>query len=329
MEEKSKDKTEELTEESTEEATEGETKKEVDENKEAISDDGEKKSVKPGKRRKWHLYVMLCICIAAVIACAIGLGRELYLGWQSKSYYASLSSGIETRPRVPRTPGVSSAPSAASRPSGDATPGGDDHGDDFIGLEYIYEEEPWEPYVDFEALDERFPGIKAWIMLEGTDLDYPLMQTNNNYFYLGHLPDGTRQRSGSIFLDFRNKEDFSDKNILIYGHESRTGEMFGSLKNYRNQAFYEANPIMYIFTPEKDYQLVLIAGYLLDSGVEVPPMRFSNDDAFLAHISDIKRRSFFKTNVEVGPDDQIVSLCTCAYDYTNARFIVVGKLIEF
>jgi len=265
------------------------------------------------KKKLLILYILLGICISAFLVFGIWLGIDLYATWQSQSYYTALSASVETRPRVP----------AASRPSA-PTPSVNADGE-----EEFPQEDEWVPFVDFEALSERFPGIIGWIRLEGTAIDYPIMQTTNNHFFLGHLPDGTRHRSGSIFLDYRNDPDFSDRNSLIYGHESRTEDMFGVLKHYRRQAFYDANPVISIYTPERDYELVVFTGYLVDSGIESPPIRFRDDEAFEDYIARIRRLSFFSSDVEVTADDRIVSLCTCAYDYTNARLIIVGKLVEY
>ena len=286
------------------------------------------KKRKINKRKRWLLFGLLVLSIAGIIVCVAGLGYELYASWHSQRYYASMSSGIEAHPRglsdieladllKPSEP--SGTPSDSAGTAGSAGGSG--------SSPYNTVNPAWQPYVDFEELGENYPGFFAWILLENTLLDYPVMKWTNNSYFLGHLPDGSKNRSGSVFLDYRNKTDFTDKNTLIYGHESRVGEMFGSLKNFRKQAFYDENPIIYIFTPDKDYALVLFSAYLLDSGVETPPMRFRDDAAFESHIKDIKRRSFFRTDVEVSADDLIVSLCTCAYDYTNARLIVVGKLV--
>ena len=272
---------------------------------------------KPKKKRAWLLYIMLTISIAAVAVFGVLLGIELYTNWQSQSFYSDLSTGIETRPQGPDRPRPT--PSPVAEGGGDAGAGAPDPG---------LEEAAFEPFMDFEALGERFPGIVGWIKLDGTAIDYPIMHWTDNDYFLGRLPDGTVHRSGSIFLDYRNSPDLLDKSILLYGHASRTQEMFGSLRNFRGQEFYEAHPIVYIYTPTMDYELVLIAGYLVDSGTETPPMSFRDDEAFLKHIGDIKRRSFFKSGVDVGPDDRIVSLCTCAYDFDNARLIIVGKLVE-
>ena len=280
--------------------------------------------VKKKGKSKWYLYALLCIAFAGVIVCGVGLGIELYTTWKSQAYYSEMSSDIMVRPRnlnyvIPSAPPAEPGTSEPVADAGNNAP---------AVATPAYEAEVWEPYVDFNTLKNEYPGISAWLFSEGTVLNYPIMHGQDNYFYLGHLPDGSRHRSGSVFLDYRNSADFTDKSMCIYGHESRTGDMFGSLKNYRKQDFYDSHPVMYIFTPTKDYALVLIAGYLLDSGVEVPPMKFKDDEAFLKHIDNIRGRSFFKSNAVVNANDRIVHLCTCAYDYTNARWIIVGKLVD-
>ena len=271
------------------------------------------------KTKKIVLYSIFVVCIIAVVVSAIGLGRELYTNWKSQSYYSNIASEMQAQPRTLSNPGGKRPAPAPVQPGDPVEP------ED----ELLEVEDPWTPYMDFDALNEMFPGAQAWIKLEGTAIDYPVMLGTDNDYYLTHLPDGTRHRSGSIFLDFRNTFDFSDKSICVYGHESRTQDMFGSLKNYRDQEFYDAHPVIYLHTPQTDYALVLFAGYLLDSGREVPPMRFADDEEFLAHIANIKSRSIFKSDVEVFADDRIVNLCTCAYDFNNARWVIVGKLVEF
>jgi len=307
------------------------------------SADNKKKS----EKQRW--YVVLGVSTAAFLVFGGLLGLELFLGWQSQSYYAALVDGIETRTRAPSNP----VPMPTVPPM--LSPGEEDGGNgaycsdcgidcqltsDKAGVfsdrcvrerfeEPAYDEEEWVPYVDFEALGEEFPGIVGWIRLEGSLIDYPLMQWTDNDYFLRHLPDGTRHRSGSIFLDFRNSQDFSDINTLLYGHETSTEDMFGALKNYRRQEFYDSNTFMQIYTPQGDYQLAIFAAYLVDSGHESPPLSFLDDEAFASHIADIRQRSFFTSGVEVDAGDRIVSLCTCAYDFANARLVVVGKLMNY
>jgi len=254
--------------------------------------------------KKVILRVILGICIAAVVTFAVLLVRELYIDWQSRSFYDNLVVGIETRPDDFVSAGTSSSEPQDS-------------------------DEQWVPYVEFDALSSRFPGIVGWLRLEGSPIDYPIMQSIDNHYFLVRLPDGTAHRNGSIFLDYRNKSDFSNKSILIFGHETRAGDMFGTLKSYRNQEFFDENPVMYLHTPDKDYMLVLFAGHVAHSVRDHPPLDFVDDEDFLDYIRHLKSISVFESDVEVSADDRIVSLVTCTYDFSNARLIVVGKLVEF
>ena len=284
------------------------------------------KTTKHKKKTGWILYAVFGISLLAVIIFAVSLARELYINKQGRNYYSSMTNSIETRQRsfpenTTDTVGRGSRilPNGSGRSIDSSTRIEDEEEDEYL----------WLPYVDFESLDEQYPGISAWIQLEGTSLDYPIMRWTDNSFFLSHLPDGSNHRNGSVFLDFRNSPDFSDINTLIYAHTAQSDDMFGILKNYRVQSFYEENPVMYIFTPYGDFELVLFAGYLLDSGYETPPLNFADEDAFENHVADIKRRSVFFSDVTAQRGDRIVSLCTCAYDYNNARLIIVGKLVEF
>jgi len=287
------------------------------------------KDKKTAYKKKMRLvYVLLALSIAATVVCAVGLTLELLTTRQGQQYYSSLTGDIERRPwptggytppaNLPSSPS-GETPGGSGTGSGTGSPGdGTDTGEEFV----------WTPYVNFDELSEEFRGLAAWLFQEGTIIDYPVMQWTNNSHFLNRLPDGSSHRNGALFIDSRNKPDFSDKNTLIYGHNMRSGDMFGGLRQYYNQAYYEANQIMYLFTPDRDYMLVIFAGYLLDSAVEVPPIWFGGEGTFQAHVREIKRRSLFRSDVEVSDDDRIVSLCTCNSAFTNARLILVGKLVD-
>ena len=90
--------------------------------------------------------------------------------------------------------------------------------------------------VDFEALRQQNPDIIAWIYSTDTPINYPVVQSEDNSYYLRRLIDGTRNTAGTIFADFRNAPDFSDRNTLVYGHNMKNNPMFGTLSEYRKQA---------------------------------------------------------------------------------------------
>jgi len=186
---------------------------------------------------------------------------------------------------------------------------------------------PFKSSIDFDSeyIKENYPTLVAWIKSE--NLNYPIVQGIDNSYYLSRLPNGKHHVMGSIFLDYRNLCDFSEQSIVIYGHDSRKGEMFGSLKQYNNQKYYEQNSSMLIFTPNCDYNLILIAGYIIDSAVEVPHLCFINQTDFDQYVNRIKKRSIFKSDVVVNYGEQLVHLVTCTPNGSiNERLIIVGKL---
>lgn len=266
------------------------------------------------------LCMLLGICLAGVVVSGVWLGIDLYRDWQGRQFYNNFAAYIRV---YTAAPGDKDQPRTLSF---DNEIIGDSGGDAPAKVDKA--KSAWVPHVNFEGLREHFPGIVGWIELEDTAINYPIMQWSDNYFFLEHLPDGARHRKGSIFLDYRSSPHFEDKNTLIYGHESRTDDMFGVLKHFRSQDFYDENSRMHVYTPVKDYQLAIFAGYLVDSADEQPRINFNGDEDFAEYIDDIRKRSFFKSDAEVSLDDKIVSLCTCAYDFPNARLIIVGKLVE-
>ena len=126
------------------------------------------------------------------------------------------------------------------------------------------EGEPEQVYVDFAALEGVNSDIVAWLYGADTGLNYPIVQAEDNDYYLYRLLDGTWNKNGTIFMDYVNRSDFSDQNTLVYGHHMKSGAMFGALVQYKKQEFYDAPPYLYLYTPQQSYRLDLIAGSVVD-----------------------------------------------------------------
>ena len=126
------------------------------------------------------------------------------------------------------------------------------------------EGEPEQVYVDFAALEGVNSDIVAWLYGADTGLNYPIVQAEDNDYYLYRLLDGTWNKNGTIFMDYVNRSDFSDQNTLVYGHHMKSGAMFGALVQYKKQEFYDAHPYLYLYTPQQSYRLDLIAGSVVD-----------------------------------------------------------------
>lgn len=174
---------------------------------------------------------------------------------------------------------------------------------------------------------KAYPNMVGWIRCEGISIDYPIMQTDDNSYYLDHLPDGSKNRLGSIFLDKSVKSDFSSPVSIIYGHMMQSNEMFGELNNYRKQDFYEKHSKLELYTMEGKKSLVLLAAYLVDGSSNPYPKEFGTSDAFYAYIQEIQSKSFFESKEKAVPSDKLVILSTCAYDFDEARLAIVGYLV--
>lgn len=119
--------------------------------------------------------------------------------------------------------------------------------------------------VDFDLLREQSADVIGWLYCEDTPINYPLAQAGDNSFYLRRLLDGTPNNSGTLFADSRCARDFSDFHTIIYGHNMKNGTMFGTLKKYENQAYYDDHPILWLLTPQGDFQVELLAGFVTSS----------------------------------------------------------------
>ena len=183
------------------------------------------------------------------------------------------------------------------------------------------------PEVDFGVLREVNSNVVAWLILEGTPINYPVVQGENNYHYLEHLFDGTRNRAGTLFVDSYNLPGFADHNTIIYGHHMQNGSMFAALVNYRTQTFFDAHPWAFLITPEGNYVIQFFAGYTTD--VEAPSWRleFADEAEFTAWIETSRLRSDFESEVEVSASDRLVTLSTCSWAFDNARYVLIGKLV--
>ncbi len=181
--------------------------------------------------------------------------------------------------------------------------------------------------VDFETLLQQNGDIVGWIYCADTPINYPIVQSEDNDYYLHRLLNGKYNVNGSIFLDYRNHSQFADFNSVVYGHNMKTGEMFGSLVKYKEQSYYDAHPILYLLTPSQSYKVELYAGYITASDADVYALEHTenNSEAFLRYAAE---HSTFRSDIAVTQNDKFITLSTCSYEYENARYVVIGRLVE-
>lgn len=180
--------------------------------------------------------------------------------------------------------------------------------------------------VDFEVLWETNEDVVGWIYCEDTPINFPIVQAEDNDYYLRRLIDGTWNSSGTLFADYRNTADFSDSNTIIYGHNMKNKGMFGTLSNYKEQSYYDEHPIMWLLTPDGNYKVELIAGYVTSSTSEIYSIGNTEEEMFALAEQSIEK-STFASDFQVSQGDRFVTLSTCSYEYDNARYVLIGRLI--
>lgn len=181
--------------------------------------------------------------------------------------------------------------------------------------------------VDFDALAAENGDTVAWLYSANTPINYPVVQSEDNDYYLRRGFNGKYNYYGTLFVDYRTNGDFSGKNTLVYGHNMKNAEMFGSLINYKEQEYFEAHSVLWLLTPTGKYEIQLVAG------IEVPGTSelfdaLANPDEAGKVIQDAILNSTFQSEYEYSENDRFVTLSTCSYDYADARYIVIGRLNE-
>lgn len=183
------------------------------------------------------------------------------------------------------------------------------------------DEEEVEKYfdIDFTALKEVNEDIVAWIVIEGTEVNYPVLLSEDNADYIRTTPEGKWATAGSIFLDCASTED--SINYIIYGHNMKDGSMFGVLKEYRSEAFYEEHPYVYILNEEEQvrYQIISVHETRFDSQNYYNTFTESGYEEFLMNEKEI---SLYPTYSQIDTSKKVITLSTCINGNRSTRLVL-------
>ncbi len=188
--------------------------------------------------------------------------------------------------------------------------------------------------IDFEAVQAQNSDVCAWIQVDGTIIDYPIMQSSpdaDDNYYLDHDINGSVKRAGSIYIQKLNSKEFDDPNTLIYGHNMLNGTMFGQLKKFRNKDFFDQNRNIYIYTPGHILKYEIISAFVYDDRHIMNSFNFNIENECQEFFDEcINPTSFTKQVLEgatLTTDDNIITLSTCTSN-DSERYLVVGKLVS-
>jgi sortase B len=189
----------------------------------------------------------------------------------------------------------------------------------------------WTVYDQYGTLFEQNPDMIGWIAIDGTTIDYPVMQTPDNpNFYLKHNFEKQYSDYGVPYAAEGCSIDPQSDNITIFAHHMKSGKMFGILESYKNKAFYLEHPIIRFDTR------VGFGTYEIIAVFKVNPADFqynlfvnaADEAGFDAYVSRCKALSFYDTGMSAAYGDKLISLSTCEYSRQNNRLVVVARKIE-
>lgn len=181
--------------------------------------------------------------------------------------------------------------------------------------------------VDFDALLATNGDVVGWLYCEGTNINYPVVQGDDNEYYLGHSYDGKASGAGALFVDAGNRPRFADGNTIIYGHHMQNGSMFARLSDFAEQEYFDAHPVMWLLTPEQTYRVELLGGYLTSADSDSYTIFTGECAEFDAYLSSVLAALDVKAGTETPGDGHYIMLSTCEYDFPDARYVLHGRLV--
>ncbi len=182
--------------------------------------------------------------------------------------------------------------------------------------------------VDIRALQEINPDVIGWLYVEDTDISYPILYSGDDDTYLRTTIDGEYATAGSIFLEGYNLPDFSDSHNIIYGHNMRNLSMFGSLRYYKNDGYYDSHKYFQIITSEGKYRYEIFSYFDTEPGSWVYTVPYYDNEEFGAYIAQLIAHSYISSDIasDVTSSDKIVTLSTCSS--SGYRFTLHAALIS-
>lgn len=183
--------------------------------------------------------------------------------------------------------------------------------------------------VNFDFLIKTNPEIVAWLKVNGTQIDYPVVQTTDNEYYLSHGIDQSITQEGAIFLDYRNNISSFDKNSVIYGHRRLDQTMFGSLKNILKSPWYENQDHwrIYLTTKKEKTLWQVMSVYTIKKETNYIQTHFKDEIEYEKFLNLILSRSIYNFSTPISVHDRILTLSTCLNNY-GGRIVLHAKLIK-
>lgn len=201
--------------------------------------------------------------------------------------------------------------------------------------EEIPESNPYWDYIKMNLISVNFNELlklnnetKGWIKVNGTNINYPFVQTNNNDYYLTHSYNKSYNQAGWVFMDYRNDTENLDRNTILYAHGMNNKTMFGSLRNILSSSWYNNtdNHIIKLSTPTENTLWQVFSVYHIETTNDYIQTEFATDTEYQTFLDMLKNRSAVEFDTTINSTDKIITLSTC-YNKTD-KVVMHAKLIK-
>ena len=278
------------------------------------------------RRKKRARKNMFDILTTAVIVVALGI--FLFSGYKLLSTWREYNAGtkqydelVALFPTLPETEAQETkAAETTDSPSGESE-------------EVTASEETTAPAEDprdwvafYQEMKALNPDYVGWIIIEGTQINYPIVQSSDNDYYLHRLFDGTENFSGTLFVDYRCEDNFVSGNTIVHGHNMKNGSMFAGLLKYREEWFYNSHKTFSVYTEEGEIVYEVFAIYATDPVSTSYVVDFSSDEEYVDWMNAMYAQSVVKPAVNLNADTQVLTLSTCVNNSEN-RLIIQARRV--
>lgn len=269
-------------------------------------------ATRPPRRRSPGRRVILILCALALLVSGFFCARHFYQK-QMRKNLTNVSTAF--------------VPAATPEPTPEPTP------DTEASQEPTPTPEPTpvpvDIPVDLASMQRANSDVDGWIVMPDSEIDNPVLYDNtDSVYYLDHTRTGEYSASGSIFVDGYNNRDFEDFLTVLYGHNMRDRSMFGSLRSFKDQSYFDSHDTIVIYTEDRKLTYQVFAAYTRDNNHILASTWLDTEEERQAYIDSIYTHDgIFNYDVEVTPDDRLIALSTCT-GWTYTRFIVEAVLIS-
>lgn len=276
--------------------------------------------------RQIAITMSVIVLIASIVCINWSLFMDLRTNYQTKKLLAKINTqediSVNTDEAIPREDSVASADTQIIQQGNDETSASLSGGPVVMGK--------------FTQLYEENHDFAGWLRIPGTKIDYPVMsREGDNNYYLDKNFEGQKDKNGLLILDYRNDVTADRQNLIIYGHNMRTGVMFGTLKNYKEKAFCEEHMTIRFDTLYEECEYRVVAAMLGSVAYEdedvfryYDAIDISTEENFNAFKENVMSNAIYTTDVTITYGDSCLILSTCDNYKEDGRFVVIAKKIE-